>query len=248
MTHNEPLHQFVREQGQSLAQANGDNEPQIAERLRNHDDACVTLNVRRQQSIPLQWDGPGKACLVLEGLLVLECIPTAHRRRILKLFYPGNIVRTCKVPKLEGLKLVAVTPVRLLQMKWPKFEEAIRTEKTISDHFHQQLVDQGSRTTLHESGFGVLTGEERVTALLVEFALRLGRPTNGGVSFDIPLTRSEMADYLALNPDTMSRIMSRMKARGLVLQLGRGRTVVQNVDALLEQCPISPALVALHNG
>ena len=47
-------------------------------------------------------------------------------------------------------------------------------------------------------------------ALLLQAACRLGTSTGGAIAFDMPLSRNEVAEYLALNADTLSRIMSRL--------------------------------------
>jgi CRP-like cAMP-binding protein len=42
----------------------------------------------------------------------------------------------------------------------------------------------------------------------------------------------DIADYLGLNPDTLSRIMSRLKAAGLIGQSERNRAVVHDFPTL----------------
>jgi CRP/FNR family transcriptional regulator len=61
------------------------------------------------------------------------------------------------------------------------------------------------------------------------------RATKGAISFDLPLTREEMADYLGLTLETVSRQMSALKRDG-VIELGDKRhIVVPNFDALSNQ-------------
>ena len=246
MAKNRPLHYLKLQRGLEFAQARDAADPPIANTWRELDTACTTLQLRRHQKLPLHPGDQGKACLLLAGLLVLECEPVAQRRRIVRLYYPGSIIRTAIHPELNEFKAAAAVPTSLLQLKWKNFEELLRKDTSVADHYHQQSAEHEMRDILHGSGFGVLSGAERVAALMIEFALKLGRPTNSGLAFDMPLSRSEMADYLALNPDTMSRIMSRMKANGTITLLNRSHAVVRNFDALLEACPIAPALMSLH--
>lgn len=60
------------------------------------------------------------------------------------------------------------------------------------------------------------------------------------------MSRNDIADYLALNADTLSRIMSRLKARGLIAQTGRSRIVVPNWKSLCEESPVAGTLTALQ--
>ena len=65
------------------------------------------------------------------------------------------------------------------------------------------------------SMLGQFDCEQRVATVPVELALRTGmqRPS-GGVAFDIPSPATDAAYYLGLNPDTLSRVMSRLRAQG----------------------------------
>ena len=73
-------------------------------------------------------------------------------------------------------------------------------------------------------------------------------PGAAGVAFELPLSRTEIADYLALNADTLSRIMSRLKGRGLVARTGRDRALVADWDGLCAMSPLAGALAAAHGG
>jgi CRP-like cAMP-binding protein len=62
-------------------------------------------------------------------------------------------------------------------------------------------------------------------------------------SYALPLSGDEVADFLALNSDTLSRFLTRMKTDGLVTFLGHRRVVIAGRDALLRRCPIADVLV-----
>ncbi|MFA6141588.1 MAG: helix-turn-helix domain-containing protein, partial [Hyphomicrobium sp.] len=102
------------------------------------------------------------------------------------------------------------------------------------------------RATLHAAIIGGLHGDERFASLLAEFGLRLGATGLSGVSFDSPMSRTDIADYLALNADTLSRITSRFKARGLLAHARGGHTMLPDWTALCAATPVSGALQSLH--
>lgn len=59
---------------------------------------------------------------------------------------------------------------------------------------------------MHIAAMSGLNSEERV-AVLIEIGAHIGMQAGGAISFELPLTRYNIADYLALNPDTVSRIL-----------------------------------------
>ena len=71
---------------------------------------------------------------------------------------------------------------------------------------------------------------------------------SGAVGFEMPLNRTDMADYLGLNADTLSRTMSRLRASGVISHPERHRVVVRDFAALAALTPAARALMALSGG
>jgi CRP/FNR family transcriptional regulator len=55
------------------------------------------------------------------------------------------------------------------------------------------------------------------------------------VTFDLPLTREEMADYLGLTLETVSRQMSALKRDGVIGLEGKRHIMVPDFDKLVEE-------------
>ena len=68
------------------------------------------------------------------------------------------------------------------------------------------------------------------------------------MAFDLPFNRKDIADYLGLNPDTLSRIMSRLKAAGLIAHSERNRAVVRDFPALAARSPAARSLIEISGG
>lgn len=219
-----------------------------ADLVRDLDSHATQIHAQPRKNLFIEpgADADEVIYLVLAGFVVLECKPENERRRILRTLYPGDIFRASFAPPIGGIGLLAAMPSNLLRLKWRKFEDLMKSEKVISDHYHQRLANQEARLALHAGVLGGLTAQARVASLLIEFALCMGQPSTDGVSFDLPLSRAEMADYLALNADTLSRIISRLKSKGVISQSGRQKIFAHNWRALLDESPISKTLVALH--
>jgi CRP/FNR family transcriptional regulator len=89
--------------------------------------------------------------------------------------------------------------------------------------------------------------QQRVATYLMELAMRTGaRAPSGGLAFEMPLSRTDMADYLGLNADTLSRTMSRLRASGLVSHPERHRAVIRDLDALAALTPAAHSIRALY--
>lgn len=211
--------------------------------LREH---ATPVRARRRQRLALDSEPTELAYIVRTGLLGIEAATPGKHRQLIELFYPGDIVRRSLVPDLPGLTLSALNVSEVWRLPTRSFDALIAANPEQNTQIQRRLAEQHARATLHASVVGALNGDERFAALLIELGLRLGSQGPGGVSFDVPLSRTDIADYLALNPDTLSRITSRFKARGLLQHARSGHTVLPAWDALCSLCPIAATLQSLH--
>lgn len=209
---------------------------------------ATPVRARRRQRLALDHAPAESVYIVRSGVLGIEAAAPGKHRQLLALFYPGDIVRRALVPELPGVTLSAMNVAEVWRLPARGFDTLLAASAETSTHAQWQLANQHARATLHGSMVGGLCGEERFASLLVELGLRLGAKTAAaGVMIESPLSRTDIADYLALNPDTLSRISSRFKARGLLLTARSGRIVLPDWDALCAISPVTAALQALHN-
>ncbi len=66
-----------------------------------------------------------------------------------------------------------------------------------------------------------LSAEVRLAHLLVELALHIGRRTGNTCTVDLPLSRMQFAACLGLNPETLSRVFTKLKIERLIETRGR---------------------------
>jgi len=208
---------------------------------------AVTIRTRRRQKIAPNCEAGEVVYIVNSGVLTVDAVLPGARHQILEILYPGDIVRSSQLPPLSSAGITAVAASgEVWRLRWPQLEALSDSDPTIARYLQNHLADQAARLALHVAIIGGLTGEARVASLFVELMERIGAPVPGGIAFDMPLSRADVADYLALNADTVSRIVSRLRAKGLLSQSGRSRFVCHDKRALGEESPIARALVAMH--
>lgn len=213
--------------------------------LREH---ATPVRARRRQRLSLTGAHMDAAYIVRSGLLCIEAAAPGKHRQLLALFYPGDIIQNAFVPQLPAMTLSALGVAEVLRLPARNFDALLASDGALAAHVQRRLAEQHARAMLHAAVVGTLCGEERVVSLLIELALRVGMACAGGVACEMPLSRADTADYLALNADTLSRITSRLRGRGLLTQTARGRIVLPDWDGLCALSPFADALLALHAG
>lgn len=207
---------------------------------------ATPVRARRRQRLALDHAPTESVYIVRTGMLGIEALAPGKHRQLLELFYPGDIIRRSLVPDLPGLTLTALSVTEVWRLPARSFDTLAAANPEQSAQVQRRLGEQHARATLHGSIIGALSGDERFASLLMELGLRLGSHNSGSVAFDVPLSRTDIADYLALNPDTLSRITSRFKARGLLQHARNGHTVLPAWDALCSATPVAGTLQTLH--
>jgi CRP-like cAMP-binding protein len=130
-------------------------------------------------------------------------------------------------------------------MRLASLDKLAASDPAVTRYLDQALANQMARQALHVATLGQFSCEQRVVTLLVELALRTGVSLPSGVAFELPFNRKDIADYLGLNPDTLSRIMSRLKTAGLIGHSERNRAVVRDFPALAARSPAARPLLEI---
>ena len=209
---------------------------------------AAILRTRRGQTLALSFDGGETAFIVRSGVLTLQVTLPDSSRQIVAMLFPGDVFRSSFAPPHAEAALVAAGAGRGLADAACRARQARRDRSAITRYLEQAVASQLARQAIHAATLGQFDCEQRVATLFVELALRTGVSSASGVAFELPFNRKDIADYLGLNPDTLSRIMSRLKAAGLIGHSERNRAVVRDFPALAARSPAARSLLEISGG
>jgi CRP/FNR family transcriptional regulator len=205
---------------------------------------ATILNPRRGQGLALTGESGEMAFFVRAGALVLHITLPGQARQVAALLFPGDMMRSSFAPPDAEATLVAPVLSEVLRIRFSTVETLAGSDPAIMRFLNDSVANRVRRQALHAATLGQLDCEQRVATLLVELALRTGAKSPQGVEFDLPFNRKDVAAYLGLNPDTLSRIMSRF--RGVLFNhTNRSRIVVRDFAALAARTPAAKSLLAM---
>ena len=171
------------------------------------------------------------------------CLP-GGARLIADLFFPGDLVRSAFIPPSTEAALIAANTGEIWRLRSTALDTLAAADPAVGRYVDGALARRIARQTIHAVTLGRFDSEQKVATLLLELALRLGqRNATGAIAFEMPFDRKDIAFYLGLNPDTLSRIMSRFKTAGLIVQPERSRAVVRDLSALAARSPAARSLI-----
>jgi CRP/FNR family transcriptional regulator len=207
---------------------------------------AIKLRLRRGQTVAPGLDGRETAFIVRSGALVLDLTLPGTARQVLDFLLPGDVLRSSFVPADANARLTSVSVTEIWRLRWSVLKALAGNNPALAGFLETSMAGQRARQALHITTIGRLTGEQRVATVLTYLALRSGIAlTTGEVGFDMPFSRKDLADYLGLNPDTLSRIISGLRSQDILARSERRRSVVRDVRALAALTPAAQSLTAI---
>ena len=209
---------------------------------------AATIRTRRGQNVALTVECSEAAFIVHAGTLILNVTMPGTSRQVVAILFPGDVLRSGFVPREAEGSLTPASAGKLWRLRWSVFAELLAKDPAIASFYHEAINRQMARRAIHVAAIGQFDCQQKVATFLLELALRTGTPSpgGGGVVFDMPLSRTDVADYLGLNADTLSRTMSRLRSSGVLTHTERNRAVLRDFRALAALSPAARALIDLH--
>jgi CRP/FNR family transcriptional regulator len=177
------------------------------------------------------WEGDlaGHIFDVTEGILRIYRILPDGRRAIMGFIYPGDVLGVSFQSRYL-FTAEAVTDVKVRRFSRNRFFALVNESPELRPQLFAILCDEMSAAQDQMLLLGRRSAEERV----VSFLLAVHRKNGVGNAIEVPMSRLDMADYLGLTIETVSRMMTGLTRRGLIAATGRHKIALRRINALRE--------------
>lgn len=171
--------------------------------------------------------------VVMGGSLKLYKLLSDGRRQVIGFLFKGDFLglpfngaHSFTVEALEG--------ANLCQMPKEKFELFVADSHALSRKLVQ--VSTAGIVSAQEQMLllGRKTAQERLASFLIWMSVRADERGDDAIRLLIPMSRTDMGDYLGLTVETVSRTMTKLKTQGVISLLDRGIIEIVDPDALEE--------------
>ena len=116
----------------------------------------------------------------------------------------------------------AVGETRVLQCERRRLDSLVRTDPAAATELWAWLLAAERRENQRLSVLGRTNATERVVAFLLDLGTRLNAPRQ----YRLPMSRADIADYLALTSETVSRVFTALRDDGAIAASGRSVTLL----------------------
>ena len=177
------------------------------------------LNLNPGEMLILDGDASDHVYNVVSGTLMMTRLGPDGRRQILAFLLTGSFIGFAS-EQLYRFNVEAVSGSELCRFERKKLEPLFQSYPEMERRFRQMAARVIESSLDLVFTLGRRNATERMAAFLLhlrdmQLEERETEPHPGHL-WQIPMTRTDIADYLGLTIETVSRVLSRLKAKGIV--------------------------------
>jgi CRP/FNR family transcriptional regulator, anaerobic regulatory protein len=175
---------------------------------------------------------------VVTGIATLTQTMEDGRRQMVGLLLPSDFVGRPGRPT-AAYDVTATTDLVMCCFRRTPFEDMMAATPSISHRLLEMTLDELDAAREWMLLLGRKTAREKIASLISIIArrnatLKLRKPDDA-ITFELPLTREAMSDYLGLTLETVSRQISALRRDGVIVLEGQRHVTIPDFDRLSEE-------------
>jgi CRP/FNR family transcriptional regulator len=196
-------------------------------------------DIARRRIVPkgqvVAWAGDRSTICanLVSGVLKLATSTADGREQIVGLLFAGDFIGN---PFTEDVSLTATALSETDLCIYPRsgFERVLESHPKLERLLLRRTMESLDEARARMLTLGRKSAAEKVAGLLLDMGQKIAEQCASGSSrsFDIPISRGQMADVLGLTIETVSRQMTALKAAGIVALPGGRAVTILDPEAL----------------
>lgn len=183
--------------------------------------------------------------VIQSGCIKTSMLTCGGDVQVLRFSLPGETVGINAIgSNHHSCDAVALEPTELCEIPFAQLEKLALENPQVQHRLMCLLSDEIVMDEKLMAMLGHQKAETRVANCLLNFGQRYRQQGHAAMSFRLPMSRQDMGDYLGLSLETISRLLSRFQAEGLLRVQGRQVQLLNlaRLQSIAEHCP-EPAVV-----
>jgi CRP-like cAMP-binding protein len=173
-----------------------------------------------------EGDAAGTLYEVASGLLRLTRMLETGRRQVVAFAHPGDVIGFAPGTRHRA-DCTALTAAAVIAHRRAALEAA-GAEPALRRRLQAAALAEIAHLQDHLLVLARKGAAGKLASFLGDLADRQGQPGPGGVAVELAMPRADIADYLCVSVETVSRCLTRMCAQGVLERDGAGRLIVRD--------------------
>lgn len=181
---------------------------------------------------------------VSKGLLAQRIHNEDGTGTLLKLAYPGDVIgfRSFIADDMHRTEATALLPSRVCTVAHRDAQNVVHGNPSVLARLAARAVAEIERNQDRINAAATVSNKDRLLTLLQKLMAFHGTADGPNMRMRLPLSRTDIADLIGVQPETLSRLFAKLKADGLCQT--SGRDVQIPLAACLPQNTVCPNVKA----
>src|SRR5499427_8279654 len=186
----------------------------------------IVRSYPRKSQIIREDDPADHVYEVISGTLcTCKVLREGRRRQIAGFYFPGDICGL-ESAKKHGVTVEAITNAKVRVFKKRALTTLASSNLEVADRLLALTTRELARKQDHLLLLLSTTAEERIISFLIDMVQRASPREDDRI--DLPMSRRDIADYLGLTIETVSRTLTDLERRGAIEISGRRYIMLRN--------------------
>jgi CRP/FNR family nitrogen fixation transcriptional regulator len=164
---------------------------------------------------------------IVSGVVRISKLLPDGRRQI-SAFHSSGDMFGFEVDDVRHASAEAVVPVKVIAYKW----QSLLSAGTKSASLVRDLLNIAILGLRHTQEHLLMLGRKNALERVAAFLLEMAKGTEAGSAVELAMPRHDIADYLGLTLETVSRMFAELKERGAIRLEGARRVHVLDRERL----------------
>jgi CRP/FNR family transcriptional regulator, anaerobic regulatory protein len=158
----------------------------------------------------------GAVFKVTSGIVAESRTLADGRRQIIAFFLPGDICGYLETDGRHAFDGEAITTAETCSFNRERFGGFVNRNNDVAEEMRRNLADRLKMAGAHLSVVGQLTSTERVANFVAMMTAAYAARNVQTRPLPLPMKRSDIADYLGLRLETVSRAFSKLRQHNII--------------------------------
>lgn len=168
-----------------------------------------------REDIFLDGDEARNVFEVLDGIVCAYRILPDGERHIVSFYFPGDVIGNCSLGTY-AYSAQALTAIRVRRIPRSAIERSMAQRPELAQRFLRLAALELAATRDHLLCLAAKSADAKLAAFLLALSRRKEELEENPNQIKLPMTRLDIADYLGLTIETVSRTLSKFRRNGLI--------------------------------
>ncbi|NIA72310.1 cyclic nucleotide-binding domain-containing protein [Pelagibius litoralis] len=185
------------------------------EELRHLSAIATAVELKAEGVVFHEGDDSTYLFNVVTGSLRLSKLLPDGRRQITGFLFPGDFLGL-SIADVYAYSAEAMTETSLCRFSRANLTKMLERFPKLEHRLLDLASNELAQAQDHLMILGRKTAIERLLTILLKLAERVGQRDSNGMTIELPMSRTDLADYLGLTTETVSRTITRLRNEGAV--------------------------------